>query len=452
MRVNIPQLITNNDDVNKAFRIAISDIVASIATHKDGLLKEPEEVIYAGLGYDKPWTRDAAINVWNCCGMLFPEVSKNTLLSVLTEDEYGLRVGGEYWDAVIWVTGAWNYYLYTGDKDFLSLAYKVSVHTIKYFEDTEFDEKLNLFRGPACYGDGVAAYPDIYAKSGESGIAAFIEHFPEYKAEKGVGCPMHTLSTNCLYYSAYNLMQKMEKILELPVTGEYIEKAEKLKNSINEYFWMEDKGYYRYIVDDFGNCEHQEGLGHSFAILLGVADEKQTKRILENQFITEEGISCVWPCFERYLRFGKNEYGRHAGTIWPHVESFWADAATKGGRLDLLEKEFNCMTKRALRDGHFAEIYHPVTGEIYGGVQERWGNGITSWNSEVKQTWSATGYIRMILFDIIGLSIDENGIDIKPNLIDGVETIELKNLTFRNKLYNISIDGNGKAIMQEIII
>lgn len=448
MRIEIPQLITNNEEVNKAFRIAVSDIVASIAFHKDGLLNEHREVIYAGLGYDKPWTRDAAINVWNCCGILFPEVSKNTLISVLTEDEYGLRVGGEYWDAIIWVTGAWNYYLYTNDKEFLKLAYEASVNTIKYFENTEFDEKLYLFRGPACYGDGVAAYPDIYAKSGESGIANFVECFPEYKAEKGVGCPMHTLSTNCLYYSAYNLMQKYEEELGIHVNEEYISKARTLKDSINNHFWMEDKGYYRYIVDDFGNCEHQEGLGHSFAILLGVADEIQTKKILENQYITNEGISCVWPCFDRYLNYGENQYGRHSGVIWPHVEAFWADAASKGGRYDLLEKEFDCMTKRAVRDGHFAEIYHPCTGEIYGGVQERWGKGITSWTSELKQTWSATGYIRMILFDILGIDTGSECLSAKPNLISGIESIELKNVIFRNKLYNIKADKNGNVIIR----
>lgn len=439
----IPQLITNNENINKAFRIAISDIVANILPYKDGLLSEPEEVIYAGLGYDKPWTRDAAINVWNCCGMLFPDCSKNTLLSVLTEDEYGLRVGGEYWDAVIWITGAWNYYLYTSDKDFLKTAYKASVNTIKYFEDTEFDDELNLFRGAACYGDGIAAYPDIYAKSGESGIVSFTEYFPEYKAKKGVGCPMHTLSTNCLYYSAYSIIPKMEKELNIQIHDVYIEKANKLKSSINKHFWLEDKGYYKYIVDDFGGCDYQEGLGHSFAILLGIADEVQTKKILKNQYITKEGISCLWPSFERYLNCGENEYGRHSGTIWPHVEAFWADAATKGGRGDLMQKEFECMTKRALRDGHFAEIYHPVTGQIYGGVQERWGKGIISWDSELKQTWSATGYIRMILFDIIGMKINEEGIKFEPNLISGLEYIELKNLTYRGDIINISIDSNN---------
>ena len=52
MNIRIPQLVTNNEDVNKAFRIAISDIIASIAIHKNGILEEAKEVIYAGLGYE----------------------------------------------------------------------------------------------------------------------------------------------------------------------------------------------------------------------------------------------------------------------------------------------------------------------------------------------------------------------------------------------------------------
>jgi len=449
MKVEIPQLITNNEEINRAFRIAVSDIIANFAMHKDGLLKEHQEVIYAGMGYEMPWTRDAAINVWNACGLLFPEVSKNTLLSVLIEDEHGLRIGGEYWDSIIWVTGAWYYYLYTMDKDFLEISYEVAQNSLKFFENTEFDSEMNLFRGPACYGDGVAAYPDIYAKSGESGISAFVKHFPEYMAENGVGCPMHTLSTNCLYYSAYKLMQKMEKELNLQINKEYTDKAARLKDSINKYFWMEDKGYYRYIVDDFGGCEHQEGLGHSFAILLGVADEEKTNKILKNQYITKEGIPCVWPCFDRYLNFNKNEYGRHSGVVWPFIEAFWADATAKNGKLDLLQYEFSRMTKRALRDGHFAEIYHPVSGEIYGGIQENKGKGIISWKSELKQTWSATGYIRMLLFDIMGMAVDEKGISFSPNLIDGLEWIELKNLTFRGGLIDISIDKNKRVQVNE---
>lgn len=49
----------------------------------------------------------------------------------------------------------------------MKLAYEVPKTTIKYFEGTEFDEKYNLFRGSACYDDGIVAYPDVYAKCGK---------------------------------------------------------------------------------------------------------------------------------------------------------------------------------------------------------------------------------------------------------------------------------------------
>ena len=80
MKIEIPQLTTNNEEVNRAFRIAVSDITANIIKRKDGTLTVPEDVIYAGLGYDKPWTRDTAINVWNGCGILFPEALKKSEL------------------------------------------------------------------------------------------------------------------------------------------------------------------------------------------------------------------------------------------------------------------------------------------------------------------------------------------------------------------------------------
>ena len=63
-------------------------------------------MIIAGLGYSTPWTRDAAINIWNAGALICPEISRSTLESVLTEKDGILHIGGEYWDAIIWVTGA----------------------------------------------------------------------------------------------------------------------------------------------------------------------------------------------------------------------------------------------------------------------------------------------------------------------------------------------------------
>ena len=225
----IPRFESDNADIDRAYLIAIDDIACNIEPFRDGLLDEAAPCIIAGRGYDTPWTRDAAINVWNGAGLLFPEASRNTLLSVLTRDECGVRAGGQYWDAIIWAVGAWRYWLYTGDISFRDLAREAVVNSLRYFEDTEFDAARGLFRGPACYGDGVAAYPDRYV-AGESFILTFREKNPEKCVNTGYGMPMFTLSTNCLYCEAYRVAHRL--------TGDarYDQAAERLKGMINDVF------------------------------------------------------------------------------------------------------------------------------------------------------------------------------------------------------------------------
>lgn len=82
-----PTLQTGNPHVNQAYRIAMGDLVGNVQPFQDGQLESPQPVILAGLDYDTPWTRDAAINVWNGLGPICPEVSRNTLLSVLERRE-----------------------------------------------------------------------------------------------------------------------------------------------------------------------------------------------------------------------------------------------------------------------------------------------------------------------------------------------------------------------------
>lgn len=448
--MNFPYLITDNKNINTAYRLAVANLAANILPFKDGILEKEEPVIIAGLGYKTPWTRDAAINTWNAGGLVCPDVSLNTLKSVLTPYKDGYRIGGEYWDAIIWVIGAWYQYLYTGDRDFLKTAYNATANSLEYFENTEFDAKLNLFRGPACYGDGISAYPDIYAKDVGSGIASFAIVHKDLCDKTGVGIPMHTLSTNCLYYYAYVLADKMAETLGR--TAQFSEKAENMKAAINKYFWSEEKQNYIYIYDKFGGCDHQEGMGACFAILLDVADDEKKEKIFKNQHITPFGIPCVWPTFERYSKLGDGNFGRHSGTVWPHIQGFWSSAAAKCNKIDIFDSEFNSQTQNAVNYMQFAEIYHPETGEIYGGVQEYGGatkesqKGITQWQSEQYQTWSATAYLRNVYMDLIGMKFCESGICFSPICSALTSEISLQNVAYRNAILNISIKGSGNSI------
>jgi len=442
--IKTPYLVTDNKKINDAYRLAIATLSANILPFKDGVLEKDEAVIIAGLGYITPWTRDAAINTWNAGGLICPDVALNTLKSVLGKDDKGYFIDGEYWDRIIWVTGAWNYYLFTGDKEFLKIAYEATNNSLAFFEDTEFSEELNLFRGAACFQDGVAGYPDIYAKHGESGIIVFSEDCRELCNDSGVGLPMYALSTNCLYYNAYVLADKMSDELGQP--KKYEQKAEKLKCAINSVFWNDEKKNYNYLYDEFGSCERIEGLGIAFAILFDVAKMEQANLIFENTPVSEHGITCVYPSFERYDTADGMGFGRHSGTVWPHVQGFWADAVSTCKKTDLFDNEFSKQYENALRYYQFAEIYHPLTGEIYGGRQERDKRGIVEWKAEPYQTWSATAYLRNVYMNLVGMNFSEKGIHFAPIGSLLVEKVQLSSLNYRNAILNITINGNGNVL------
>ena len=435
-RKNFPCLFTDSPEIDRAWNLAVDDLLYNTCLFQDGLLTEKAPVMLAGSGYDTPWTRDASINTWNGAGLLMPEVAKNTLLAVLIKENGKVRVGGEYWDAIIWTVGAWYLWLYTGDRSWYGFMKECTVNSLAFFEETEWDEEMALFRGPACYGDGIAAYPDRYV-TGESGIYSFIRYFPEKCAKKGVGIPLFTLSTNCLYAESYRLAYQM--------TGDktYLEKHTRLLSRINEVFWNKEKGIYDYAVDAWGREERQEALGNSFAILFGIADARKSDSILRNCVISQNGITCLYPTYERYLPFG---IGRHSGTVWPFAQAFFADAAAKTGR-DRFAFELMTLTRNALCSGQFAEIYHPETGEPYGGVQEAGGPVSDNWTSVKHQTWSATGYLRMILFDLAGMKFKEDGICVTPVKIPEVDHLNLRGLKYRDALISLEItpDGWGKS-------
>ena len=428
MTTHIPEFSCENSAVNQAYELAVSDLLSNVHPFEDGLLTEHRDCIMAGAGYDTPWTRDAAINVWNGAGLLLPEVSKNTLLSTLIRDKGQVRVGGQYWDAIIWAKGAEAYWLFNEDQAFRRLAGEAICNTLAYFEATEFDETRRLFRGPACYGDGVAAYPD-HDVTGVSGILSFPEVFPERCCDRGVGIPMFALSTNCLYESAYRIAYRL--------TGRtrYLRQAEELADAINLVFWDSERGTYNYLLDDKGTCSSQEALGLSFAITLGIAAQEQVESILRTVHLSPNGIPVLYPCFDRYLPYG---LGRHCGTVWPHAQAFWACAVAEKdpGKFAL---ELFALTRNALRDGYFSEIYHPETGLPCGGAQEG-GHGIhTDWVSQKHQTWSATGYLRMILYTVCGLHFAEDHLIVRPIGLKELGTVHLRSLRFRDMTLDLTI-------------
>lgn len=461
--ITIPTLLVNGEsthEIAKVYRIAIGDISGNIQYHQSGVLEQKEPTLFAGLRYGKPWTRDAAINIWNGFGLLSKEVSKNTLLAQVKKGKTGKRtITGQYWDKVIWTIGAWNYYLYTGDKEFLRDAYVITQNTLVELEKDEFSSELGLFRGPAVYGDGVSAYPKIYTNHQEkektgsySGIYQWAEMNDSLKHKTGYGMPMHVLSTNAVYYKAYRLLNKFAKALNEEPHKEWQVKADNLERSINKHFWNTTKENYDYLIDPYGNSNAQESLGIAFSLLFGIADEEKIDNIFANTVVEPEGIPCVYPSFERYRNKELDSYGRHSGTVWTHVQGFWADAAMEYNRPDVFLHEFKTLTKHVIRDNQFVEIYHPTKGTPYGGIQEPTLNEWEEWFCADRQTWSATAYLSMIFKNIYGMKFSEEGIKFNPFLPPTVNSTSLLGLEYRDAILNINISKLDSIESDEMTI
>lgn len=442
-----PILRSGNPALERAYRIAIGDLLGNIQPFQDGLLEQPEPVLLAGLDYDTPWTRDAAINVWNGVGLLWAEVARNTLLSVLERRPDGVYIGGQYWDAIIWALGGWAYYIFTGERGFLALAHTAVCNSLRHFEAEEFDAQFGLFRGPAVYGDGVAAYPDRYLAGGSSSILDWVRVNPARKAAGGYGIPMMALSTNCVYHQAYRIANWMAVELGLAENPHYAARAAALAERIRAHFWDEERGAFRYLVDADGGCDHQEGLGHAFGLLFGLADAQQARRVLDNQVITPAGIPCVWPTFARYAALGG--FGRHSGTVWPFISACWGEVALEYRRPDVFVREFEIFTAHINRHAQCAEIIHPLTGEIYGGLQEagKGADGI-QWASCARQSWSASAYLRMILNGLVGMRFSPAGIHFQPNLPAGLAPLQLDELPYRAARLSLRVDGSGGRLVE----
>jgi glycogen debranching enzyme len=378
--------------------------------------------------------------------LFWPGVARNTLLSVLERRDYRLYIGGQYWDAMIWAVGAWTHYLHTGNREFLSLAFDAVRNSLAHFEREEFDEQLGLFRGPAVYGDGVAAYPDRYSPGDTSSILDWVKANPQNKAEKGFGIPMKSLSTNCVYVQAYRIAGWMSRTCEDDSHALYEARANQLAERIREHFWNLELGTFNYLFDADGICDHQEGLGHAFAILFRVASDEQAESVLLHQHITEAGIPCVWPTFPRYSALGG--FGRHSGTVWPFISGFWGEAVLLHERADLFEREFMTLTGNINRSGQCAEIHHPETGNTYGGLQEG-GSGPNGmeWISCARQSWTASAYLRMILTGLFGLRFSTDGIGFSPHIPTGIEGMQISGLRYKECELDLVVEGYGGKVI-----
>ncbi len=446
----MPVLRTGHRRIDQAWRCAIGDLLGNIRPYPSTWAGGDRPQILAGLFYDDPWTRDAAIQAWNGAGLLVPEAARDTLLGCLVQDGGAWRIGGQQWDAAIWITGMWAYIRQTGDRALIAPALAAARASLDGWERTAFNPATGLFHGGGCYLDGVSGYPDRYADTvdGAGGIEHWQPRDPALAAAPA-RFPAMVLSTNCVYARAYDDAAALALAAGAD-PGAWPAKAAALRAAIDRALWDEARGTYRFLADAWGGSDRQEGLGLALAILNQVADPARARRVLATARRSPAGLASIFPDWERYAGQGPGIVGRHAA-VWPHINLFWADAAARCGDRATFSGEFLALAKRTAENGHFSEVIHPETGRPDGGRQEggRTPQGGIRWTDFApwgRQTWCATGYLRVVLRALFGLRFQLDGLRLtSPLLPDGVAQAALDGLRWRDAVLDLRVVGAGSG-------
>ena len=89
---------------------------------------------------------------------------------------------------------------------------------------------------------------------------------------------------------------------------------------------------------------------------------------------------------------------------------------------------------------NFNEIYNSTTGKGDGGWQG------FHWGPLLDQTWSATGYLRMMYQGLFGMNFHSDGVMLAPTLPAAWGNVELSGLKYRGAVLDIALQGQGNQI------
>lgn len=400
----------------------IVDALFNLSLEEAQLNIEPDSTLRTGAKWGGVWTRDVSYSTLLAFAYHEPEVAKISLLKKVKRDRIIQDTGsGGAWpvssDRTTWALAAWEIYQVTGDRQWLHAAFKVIRNTLEDDYKTLRDEQTGLYRGESSFLDWrEQTYP------------WWMSNVDIYISEN--------LGTNVVHYQAHIILAKMAKILGEPA-DQYLSRAQQIKDGINSFLWMKDKGYYgqylygrTYLI----RSPRFEALGEALAILFDVADAQQTESIVANSPVTNFGTTCIYPHIPDIPPY-------HNNGIWPFVQSYWNLAAAKVGNEEaLLHGLASIYRAGALFLSNYENMV-AETGDYVG----------TEINSH-RMLWSMAGNLAMVHRVFMGISFEEGGMrfnPVIPKAYGGVKT--LKNFRYRDAVLDISVTGYGNEVASVLL-
>ncbi len=350
--------------------------------------------------------------------LIDPQAAQNSLMKRVSQGRIIQDDGtGGSWpvttDRAVWVLGAWEVYLATGDKDWLKQSYEVVRHSLSQDEAIIYDHTTGLV-----YGE--ASLP--YCRK---------EVYPAWMQPADIA-QSECLSNNALFFRANEIASRMAQLCgDGGVAAHFKQVADAIKEGINNYLWIESAGYYgQYLYGRVNKTvsTRSETLGEALCIIFGIADAQRAQRIVNSIPSSPYGMTCFNPQIP-------DIYTLHNNAIWPHTQAYWlwASALTR--------------CPQAVTHG-LASVYRTTAlmATNMENTDATTGTCNTAYNSG-SALLSVAANLSIPLRVFAGINMNEEGITIQPLVPKGwMSKKQLTNLKYRKAILDITIQGYGDRV------
>lgn len=229
------------------------------------------------------------------------EIEQRTLIGLIGKSPVDQHINTIMDYSLLWIISLYEHYMTYGDKDFLKRIYPMAEELICFCE-TRLNE----------YG----------FIEGSSDDWTFIDWADMEK--NGAVC-----AEQMLLIQAYSVMDSVLKELEIDDRNDYAKRSEDLKRKVKEYYWNEEKGAF---VDSYksGN-DNVTRHANIFAVMYGIASEKETRSILENVLKNDNITKISTPYFKGYELDVLAMLG-DLGSVEAELTSYWGGMIRLGAK------------------------------------------------------------------------------------------------------------------------
>ena len=252
-----------------------------------------------------------------------------------------------------------------------------------------------------------------------------------------------SLSTNVGHYKALTLAASLAS-----EHGEHVRArkyngwARDLKKAINTRLWLPGAGMYSSLTAghfDGAPMHKFDWLGQALAIVTGVADEAKARSILARYPHGPMGAPVIYP-----QQPGMPVY--HNRAIWPFVTAYGLKAAAIGRNVSVADAAYDTLMLGAAVNLSNMENLEWLSGQPLL-LDEANPSLIGPVINSKRQLWSVGAYLGMVVENVFGVSLDDNGINVNPFItaklrreaFGKADTISLQRLRLHGKQVEVTI-------------